>query len=150
MPNYDRNRLYEIYKRSIVEKKKINEMDETEIHNKIKNFFKKNPKPSDKQVHSFANELGIDEHEFEEHIYMILGSMLKEEKLKGGLADKKKPNNFNPKELEMGIKIEMEHTDDKELAKEIAMDHLTEIPDYYTRLKKMESEYEKEKESKGK
>jgi hypothetical protein len=44
------------------------------------------------------------------------------------------------KELEMGIKIEMEHTDDKDKAKEIAMDHLWENPSYYTKLKKSEIE----------
>ncbi len=32
----------------------------------------------------------------------------------------------------------MEHTDDRDLAMRIALDHLAEIPDYYTRLKKME------------
>jgi hypothetical protein len=36
------------------------------------------------------------------------------------------------KEIEVGIKIELEHTDDKEKAREIAIDHITEIPDYYT------------------
>jgi len=40
----------------------------------------------------------------------------------------------------MGIKVEMEHTTDKTLAERVAKDHLTEIPDYYTRLDKMESE----------
>lgn len=44
------------------------------------------------------------------------------------------------KELEMGIKIEMEHTDDKDKAKEIAMDHLWENPSYYTKLKKSDIE----------
>ena len=44
------------------------------------------------------------------------------------------------KELEMGIKIEMEHTDDKDKAKEIAMDHLWENPSYYSKLKKSEIE----------
>lgn len=43
-------------------------------------------------------------------------------------------------ELEMGIKVEMEHTDDPVKATEIAMDHLVEIPDYYTRLHKMEND----------
>ena len=43
------------------------------------------------------------------------------------------------KELEMGIKIEMEHTDDKDVAKEIAMDHLWENPSYYSKLKKIEA-----------
>lgn len=47
---------------------------------------------------------------------------------------------FDPKEMEMGISIEMEHTDDRAVAEEIAKDHLSEFPDYYTRLKKMEAE----------
>ena len=44
------------------------------------------------------------------------------------------------KELKKGIEIEMEHTDSKDKAEEIAKDHLVEFPDYYTRLKKMEAE----------
>jgi len=50
----------------------------------------------------------------------------------------------DPKELEMGIEIEREHTDNDDAAKLIALDHLAELPDYYTRLKKMEEEGEKE------
>lgn len=42
------------------------------------------------------------------------------------------------KQLDMGMKVEMEHTKDKELAKKIAMDHLFEIPDYYSKLDKIE------------
>jgi hypothetical protein len=41
-------------------------------------------------------------------------------------------------ELEMGIQVEYEHTTNKRIAMKIAMDHLVEIPDYYTRLAKME------------
>jgi hypothetical protein len=44
------------------------------------------------------------------------------------------------KELNMGVKIEMEHTDSEEIAKEIAMDHLWENPSYYTELKKAQIE----------
>jgi len=44
------------------------------------------------------------------------------------------------RQLEMGIKVEMEHTTDKKIAEKIALDHLREIPDYYTRLLKMERE----------
>ena len=40
----------------------------------------------------------------------------------------------------MGIPIEHEHTKDKVLATDIALQHLDEIPDYYTRLKKMEAD----------
>lgn len=41
----------------------------------------------------------------------------------------------HPQELRMGIKVEMEHTDDPEKAKKIALDHLTENPFYYTEMK---------------
>ena len=51
---------------------------------------------------------------------------------------------FVKNQLEMGIPIEHEHTKDKDLATDIALQHLDEIPDYYTRLKKMESDAKKE------
>ena len=41
-------------------------------------------------------------------------------------------------QLRMGIKIEAEHTTDKAEAKKIALQHLAERPDYYTKLKKVE------------
>jgi len=43
-------------------------------------------------------------------------------------------------EIEMGIQVEYEHTKDYWTSLDIAIDHLEEIPDYYTRLKKMEDE----------
>lgn len=60
------------------------------------------------------------------------------DKLPGGLGDKKKPKDFDSKQLAVGIKVEMEHTNDRTLAQEIAMDHLTEDPKYYTKLKQIE------------
>lgn len=45
---------------------------------------------------------------------------------------------FPKKQLKMGIEVEKEHTDDPKLSKNIAKDHLAELPDYYTRLRKME------------
>lgn len=59
-----------------------------------------------------------------------------EDKLPGGLADKKKPSDFDQEELKAGIAHEKEHTNDETLAQEIAMDHLTEDPHYYSKLKK--------------
>ena len=50
---------------------------------------------------------------------------------------------FIKNQLKMGIPIEHEHTKDKDLATDIALQHLDEIPDYYTRLKKMESDAKK-------
>jgi len=48
------------------------------------------------------------------------------------------------KQLDMGEPIEHEHTKNHKLAMDIALQHLDEIPDYYTRLKKMEASAKKE------
>jgi hypothetical protein len=48
------------------------------------------------------------------------------------------------KQLDMGAPIEHEHTKNQKLAVEIALQHLDEFPDYYTRLKKMEASAKKE------
>lgn len=56
----------------------------------------------------------------------------------GGLADKKEKSDFPADQMITGIDVEMEHTDDKDIAEEIAMDHLTEDKEYYTKLDKME------------
>lgn len=56
----------------------------------------------------------------------------------GGLAEGKSPSDFDPTELAKGTKVEMEHTTDPMVAQEIAMDHLTEDPDYYIKLAKIE------------
>lgn len=74
--------------------------------------------------------------------------------IKGGKADKMtakdiaKKFNVSVEEIEAqikkGIEIEKEHTNDKEKATEIAMDHVTEFPDYYDRIEKMEKGAEKD------
>lgn len=61
-----------------------------------------------------------------------------EDQLPGGLADNADPSQFDQQELQKGVKVEMEHVDDEQLAQEIAMDHLTEDPKYYTKLMKVE------------
>jgi len=42
------------------------------------------------------------------------------------------------KQLEDGIKVEREHTDNETAAREIALDHLGETPHYYKKLKRIE------------
>jgi hypothetical protein len=56
---------------------------------------------------------------------------------------------FIKKQLKIGEPIEHEHTKDHDLAMDIALQHLDEIPDYYTRLKKMEKEAMKEENKSG-
>ena len=104
------------------------------IHKKIISWFMNNPYPNDKQVHSFAEEIGIAPDEFEGHIYMILSSILSEGKCKNYKGD------FDKTQVKKGIDVELEHTTDKTVAEKIAKDHLCEIPDYYDRLEKMEKE----------
>lgn len=59
--------------------------------------------------------------------------------LPGGVGDKTNQGDLDQSQLSKGIKVEMEHTDDPDKAKEIATDHLTEDPKYYDKLKEMES-----------
>jgi len=51
-------------------------------------------------------------------------------------------------EWQQGIQVELEHTPNAEIAAQIARDHLVELPDYYSRLKKMEEDAKKEKQIK--
>ena len=62
---------------------------------------------------------------------MTLEDIAKKHKPKGDLKDMM---GSLKKELEIGIEVEKEHTDSLEKAKEIAMDHLSENPNYYTKL----------------
>lgn len=114
--------------------KKLSSKDKEELKVKLFDFFSKNPSPPDEQVHDFAESIGIKPDELESHIYSIIGSFL------GAGKSKDFKGTYDQKELEMGIKVEMEHTTDPLMAERIAKDHLAEIKDYYTRLKKMEAE----------
>jgi len=67
------------------------------------------------------------------------------EEIAGGLAEGSPDSDFDPEQLQKGTEIEMEHTGDKKIAKEIAKDHLVEYPKYYDHLKKMEKGLEKKK-----
>ena len=80
--------------------------------------------------------------------------MKKENKLVGGKSDKLSIKDIAKKfdvttseieaQIRKGIEIESEHTSDKEKATEIATDHVSEFPDYYDRLGKMEKKADKE------
>lgn len=105
----------------------------SDLHDEIIKWFMKNPQPADDKVHALAEKMGIDPDKFEGHIYMILSDLIHEGR------SKKFTGKYNPKELAMGIEVEKEHVSYPSIAEKIAKDHLAEIPDYYTRLKKMEA-----------
>jgi len=69
---------------------------------------------------------------------VAMNYLRKADKIPGGLAEGKDPSDFDAKQLQKGIKVEMEHTKDPSIAQEIAMDHLTEDPKYYIKLESIE------------
>lgn len=54
--------------------------------------------------------------------------------MEGGKGENLDPDDVCPDQLEVGIAVEMEHTNDPDISKQIALDHLSEIDDYYTKL----------------
>ncbi|UCC74974.1 MAG: hypothetical protein JSV86_10610 [Gemmatimonadota bacterium] len=67
-------------------------------------------------------------------MYVVIRRQGLGEAIPGGEARNLNPRAYNPRELRVGTAIEMEHTTSRRVAREIAMDHLTEDPRYYTNL----------------
>ena len=57
-----------------------------------------------------------------------------EDLIPNGRGDDTDVSTINNNELAVGIEVELEHTSDRNIAIEIAIDHLTEVPDYYSKL----------------
>lgn len=73
-------------------------------------------------------------------IYQRMKGVQKGELIPGGLAAGKNSSEFDPEQLQAGIAVEMEHTKNKKIAREIAMDHLTEDKNYYRKLALIEAQ----------
>lgn len=106
---------------------------------KVVELFTKNPPKSDKEFHRWATQQGYNEHRAEEAVYKLLGDFLSSGKSKGV------NNNYPEDQIERGIKVELEHTGDKDVARKIVYDHLSEFSNYYNALEKMEEELKYEK-----
>lgn len=117
-------------------------MDNEKLQKIIIKFFTKYKNPTDEQIHKLSEKIGIDEHEFENAIYSLLSSFLYNGRYNESIRDGKDVKVIDT-ELQAGIDIELEHTNNKKIAKRIALDHLAEFSDYYTRLIKMETQAEK-------
>lgn len=132
---------------SIVRFEKNMKLDVNQMKSVINQVLAKiNPSLKAEKFRSIAGKFT-----FEITGYEYLKKYLKDaNEIKGGLADKISIEELSKKhkvsvdeiveQLLKGIEVELEHTNDKDKAKEIAMDHLFEMPDYYTKLKKMEND----------
>lgn len=117
---------------------------------KIKDYINGNIKESffsfEEFKNTFLNETtdwdeygnnAINEDEIEEDaisLNEIDGRIVEEDVIKGGKGDKTKIADVDQNELKIGIAVELEHTNDVDRATEIALDHLTEDPKYYSKL----------------
>ena len=59
---------------------------------------------------------------------------MNEDLIPGGKGDNTDPRSLDHEQFRKGVKVELEHTDDPNISSEIAMDHLAEDPEYYTKL----------------
>lgn len=109
-------------------------ISDKEIDDQIIQFFKDNPNPDDKKVHALATAMALEPDQFENKVYALMSSFFSEGRSKNFKGD------YDPEQLKMGIEVEKEHTTNDFIAARIAKDHLAEIPDYYTRLAKMEAD----------
>jgi len=117
-------------------KKLIREVaEEVNVRSELIKFFTNTKEPNDDLIHNLSDKLGIDTHKFEGEIYKLLSDFF----AYGRYNEKGRKTVPAPEELKLGMEIEMEHTNCKEIAKRIALDHLSEMNDYYTKLKEMES-----------
>ena len=120
------------------------EMDFDNLNDQQKEEFFELWKEFKGAVKNVMPPVGVNEEETETGNDELEGAVEKRsemgDQIQGGLADDDQPDEYNVEQLLMGLEIELEHTDDPMVALEIAMDHLAEIPDYYTRLKTMEAE----------
>jgi len=110
----------------------------------IIDFLQANPHPDDSAIHAFAEQAGMPPEQLETMIYGLTSKFVNF--MRGGKMSESglDISSVDPQQLEMGIQVEMEHTPDFAIAKKIALDHLAEIPDYYTRLATMEDQAKSE------
>jgi hypothetical protein len=98
----------------------------------------------------YQKQQGLSNANSENNEYKIAKKW--KDKLPGGRADNKKPSDFDRNSVEEGKEIEFEHTDNPDIAREIAIDHLEELEDYYDKevgLPDMEKKLEKIKKGRN-
>ena len=135
---FDNDTLRNLLYRNAAEEEEIVEPEEEKDphHSEIISFIKNFEDPTPEEFEQAARDCGMDVEDFSLSILDIARAALNGI----GKNDDMPDEEFSAKELQMGIEVEMEHTNNATIAKMIAKDHLMELPDYYTRLKKAEKD----------
>lgn len=110
---------------------------------KSREFYKKNLKDVEKRMKS--NKIDPDEYAaWQKKVGNVKEDSPLLDKPTLSVSELAKKHNLPPEkilgQLKKGIAIELEHTSDEKIAKEIALDHLAEIPNYYDRLETVEED----------
>lgn len=100
----------------------------------VADHITKYPKVNAAAMTEFCQKHNLTVRDFSATMYELLSSLLTEG------ASKNFQGTYNYAQIDLGVNIEMEHTTCSVIAMKIARDHLSEIPDYYTRLIAMEAE----------
>jgi len=105
-----------------------------DLNKEVISFLKDNPNPTDADLHKWAEDNKYDVHAVETEIYTLATKFVSI--FFNGRADKTGfvEEDADVEELKKGITVEMEHTPDEDVSRIIALDHLAELPDYYTKL----------------
>lgn len=104
---------------------------EQNVRVKIIKRFNTDKEVTLKELEKFAKENEMSLEDLYKEIFKIFNQFL---------YRRYEDINVNPKELSKGIEHEKEHTKDEEIAKIIALDHLKQIPNYYTLLNKFDKD----------
>ena len=114
------------------------EMDWESAYNRLKQELGREPTTEEIQK-SMMRNLFDNKSKWKNKEPVLANTHKWKDKIPGGMADGKKPSDFNKNDVEKGHRVEFEHTDDPDTAREIAMDHLEEHDDYYIGLEHMEN-----------
>jgi hypothetical protein len=93
-------------------------------------FFRENPSAPRQDFLALDKALGITREELENLEFELCKSLCS----KIGKHVNHGNEDVDQDELQKGIEHELEHTNDEYIARLIALDHLSEMPDYYTKL----------------
>ena len=129
---------------------KINEIHQSDLAEPVHNvplskaeqldelllFFRENPSASRQDLLALDKALGVSKEEIENLEFELCKALCSRIGKHVNHGDEK----VDETELEKGIQHEMEHTNDQYIARLIVLDHLYEIPDYYTQLAKIDKD----------